>query len=58
MKKIKKRSLIKLLKSINRKIELELGSCHPRGGAHLTSKKDALGRTKNTMDKRSIEDES
>jgi len=45
--KITKEQILKLQKKVNR--ELALDSNHPRGGYHLTSKKDKNDRKSNTV---------
>jgi hypothetical protein len=45
--KITQKQLIKLLKKVNRLMSLEVKG--PRGGLHLTSKKDKERKIKNTV---------
>lgn len=56
MKKSKKaKAMIKLIKAINRIIDLEDGVKGPRGGIHASSKHDAREKQKNTMRIRGLE---
>jgi hypothetical protein len=53
--KIKRKKLIKIIKAVNRIIDIELGVKLPRSGFHLTSKKDVARRLKNNVRWRDID---